>query len=151
MRFRLPKRKNEESTSPRVGIIYLVGLELLIDSTPLAEAGHYGEFRIHECSHIAYWEQLVKSRKVPNTEYEQFPRGRIAYHPKSGKFGLLADKLHSQTRATCGQDFVAAEHSVERHRNGHRQSLVLPLLGSQSLTRFSKLQEDHANRNLRTG
>src|SRR5665213_1697043 len=91
MRFRLPKRKNEESTSPRVGIIYLVGLELLIDSTPLAEAGHYGEFRIHECSHIAYWEQLVKSRKVPNTEYEQFPRGRIAYHPKSGKFGLLAD------------------------------------------------------------
>jgi hypothetical protein len=85
------KRKNAEPTAPKVGIIYLVGEELLIDSTPLAKANRYGDFRIDELAHIDYWAQLVKSGKVPNCEYEEFPRGRVAYHTKSGKFTLLAD------------------------------------------------------------
>jgi hypothetical protein len=91
MRIGMPKRKNVEPTSPKVGIIYLVGEELLIDSTPLAQAGRYGDFRIHERGHIDYWAKLVKSGEVPNTEYEEYPRGRVAYHTKSGKFALLAD------------------------------------------------------------
>jgi hypothetical protein len=91
MRIGLWKRKNAEPTSPKVGVIYLIEGELLIDSTPLAQAGRYGDFRIHECGHIDYWAELVKSGKVPNCEYEEFPRGRVAYHKKSGKFTLLAD------------------------------------------------------------
>jgi hypothetical protein len=85
------KWKNAEPTAPRVGIIYLVGGELLIDSTPLAQAGRYGDFRIHERGHIDYWAELVKSGNVPNCEYEEFPRGRVAYYRKDGKFVLLAD------------------------------------------------------------
>jgi hypothetical protein len=85
------QRKNAEPTAPRVGIIYLVGEELLIDSTPLDHAGRYGDFRIHERGHIDYWGELVKNGKVPNSEYEEFPRGRVAYYTKSGKFTLLAD------------------------------------------------------------
>ncbi len=91
MRLRLPKRNSTDPTSPSVGIIYLIGSILLIDSTPISGAGHYGDFRIHERSHIDYWAELVASGKVPNAEYEEFPRGRIAFHPKSNKFGLLAD------------------------------------------------------------
>jgi hypothetical protein len=91
MRIGLRKRKNAEPTAPRVGIIYLLGEELLIDSTPLAKAGRYGDFRIHERGHIDYWAKLVKSGKVPNTEYEEFPRGRVAYYTKSGKFTLIGD------------------------------------------------------------
>ena len=91
MPFRLPQRKNFDPTSPSVGIFYLVGSILLIDSTPLPHAGHYGDFKIHEDSHIDYWAELVASGKVPSSEYEEFPRGRIAFHLKSGKFGLLAD------------------------------------------------------------
>ena len=91
MRIGMQKRKNAEPTSPKVGIIYLVEGELLIDSTPLAKAGRYGDFAIHERSHIDYWVELMKSRKIPNTEYEEFPRGRVAYYTKSGKFALLAD------------------------------------------------------------
>jgi hypothetical protein len=92
MRIGLGKQKNAEPTAPKVGIIYLVGEELLIDSTPLTQAGHYGDFRIHERGHIDFWAKLVKNGKVPNTEYEEFPRGRVAYHAKSGKFTLLADE-----------------------------------------------------------
>src|ERR1700686_2825078 len=91
MRIGMPKRKNAVPTSPKVGIIYLVGEELLIDSTPIAKARRYGDFRIHERGHIDYWAELVKSGRVPNTEYEEFPRGRVAYYTKSGKFALLAD------------------------------------------------------------
>jgi hypothetical protein len=105
MRFRLPKRKNSEPTSPSVGIIYLVKEELFIDSTPLAQAGRYGDFRIHEQSHIDYWAELVQTGKVPNTEYEEFPRGRVAYHPKSGKFGLLADQCILSQEKILGKIF----------------------------------------------
>jgi hypothetical protein len=79
-------------TAPKVGIIYLVGGKLLIDSTPLAKAGRYGDHLIHEGDHISFWAELVKKGKVPNREYEEFPRGRMAYETKSGKFVLLADK-----------------------------------------------------------
>lgn len=78
--------------APKVGIIFLVGRKLLIDSTPLAQAGSYGDSAIHERDHISYWAELVQSGRVPNSEYEEFPRGRVAYDAKSGKFRLLADK-----------------------------------------------------------
>ena len=105
MRFRLPKRKNADPTSPRVGIFYLIGVELFIDSTPLTQAGRYGEFRIHERGHIDYWAELVKGGRVPLSEYEEFPRGRVAYHPKSGKFGLLADNCILSREQVVGKIF----------------------------------------------
>jgi hypothetical protein len=75
-----------------VGIIYLVKGKLLIDSIPLAQAGHYGNSAIHERDHISYWEELVENGKVPNSEYEEFPRGRVAFDTASHRFNLLADK-----------------------------------------------------------
>jgi hypothetical protein len=105
MRFRLPKWKNPDPTSPRVGIIYLVAGELLIDSTPLAQAGRYGEFKIHGRGHIDYWAELVKSGKVPHAEYEESPRGRVAFHPKTNKFGLLADQCILSQEKILGKIF----------------------------------------------
>ncbi len=74
-----------------VGIIYLVGDKLFIDCTPLSGAGHYGDHLIHDRGHDEYWSQLVKIGAVPRGGYEEFPRGRVAYGDKSGKFVLLAD------------------------------------------------------------
>jgi hypothetical protein len=76
---------------PEVGIIYLVGDNLWIDATPIARAGNFGDCSFHERYHRQYWEQLVKQRAVPDTEYERFPRGRVSYDRTSGKFELLAD------------------------------------------------------------
>jgi hypothetical protein len=78
--------------APKVGIIYIFGGKLLIDSTPLGQAGRYGDYAIHERDHISYWAELVKSGRVPNSEYEEFPRGGVAYNTKTGKFTLLADR-----------------------------------------------------------
>ena len=33
---------------PRVGIFWLIGQRLIIDTTALSEAGRYGDFKIHE-------------------------------------------------------------------------------------------------------
>jgi hypothetical protein len=76
----------------KVGIVYLVGDRLWIETTPVAQAMNVGDFSFHERYHYQYWEQLVKQKAVPDTEYEQCPRGRVSYDKKSGKFTLLADR-----------------------------------------------------------
>ena len=105
MRIGMPKRKSAEPNSPRVGIIYFVDGELLIESTPLGRAGRYGDFRIHERGHIDYWAELVQRGTVPNSEYEEFTRGRVAYHLKSSTFGLLADSCILNQEKVLGKIF----------------------------------------------
>jgi hypothetical protein len=78
--------------APEVGVLYFVGEKLWIDSTPNGEAPTYGDCLIHERNHIDYWAELVKTGDVPNVEYEQYPRGRVAYNKNSGNFTLLADR-----------------------------------------------------------
>jgi hypothetical protein len=75
-----------------VGILYLVAGKLWIETTPVAHAENLGDFSFHERYHCQYWEQLVKRGAVPNTEYTEFPRGRVSYNRKTGKFKLLADR-----------------------------------------------------------
>ena len=91
------------AAAPSIGIVYLVRGKLLIDSTPLAQAGHYGEFAIHEGDHIEYWAELIRSGRVPNSEYEEFPRGRVAYDIKAGKFTLLADRCILTRKSIVGK------------------------------------------------
>jgi hypothetical protein len=85
-------RTNSKPAGLQVGIIYLVAGKLLIDSTPLANAGRYGDSATHERGHIVYWAELVKDGLVPDSEYEEYPRGRVSYDTKARKFTLLADR-----------------------------------------------------------
>ena len=103
MRIRMQKRKNTVPTAPSVGIIYLVRGKLLIDSTPLTHADRYGDFAIHERSHISFWNELVRSGRVPDSEYEEFPRGRVAYDIKASKFTLLADRCILRRKSIVGK------------------------------------------------
>jgi hypothetical protein len=86
------KRKEANSTEPKVGITYLVRGKLLIDSTPLSKAVRHGEHLIHDRNDDEYWTQLVKTGTVTDDEYEEHPRGRVAYCETTGKFTLLADR-----------------------------------------------------------
>jgi len=91
---RTKKGRHARARRPRashVGIIYLVCAKLWIDGTPVARAGNFGDFSFHERSHFQYWEHLVKQGVVPDTNYDRYPRGRINYDRKDGKFTLLAD------------------------------------------------------------
>ena len=113
--------------TPKVGIIYLVGRKLWIDETPLNKAGHFGNFAIHERDHISYWAELVKGGDVLNSEYEEYPRGRVAYDSKAGKFTLLADrcilgkkrlvtKILSRMNLPVGRTKVDTDNHYRCHR-----------------------------------
>ena len=88
------KRKiSTRTTEPRVGIFWLVDGKTLIDSTSLSEAEPYGDHLTHPRGHIDVWEQWRLSGKVPaESEYEEFPRGRVMYNAKTRRFMLLADR-----------------------------------------------------------
>ena len=61
-------------------------------ATPLAQAGRYGDFAIHERDHYRYWAQLARRGTVPDIEYEECLCGRVSYNEKTGKYTLLADR-----------------------------------------------------------
>jgi hypothetical protein len=66
---------------------------LVIDSTPLSQAEPYGVHLTHPGSHIDVWEQRRLDGKAPGeSEYEDFPRGRVIYNTKTQRFTLLADR-----------------------------------------------------------
>jgi hypothetical protein len=122
MRIGMQKRKNPEAAAPRVGIIYLVRGQILIDSTPLTQAVRYGDFAIHERGHIEYWAELVKKGEVPNSEYEEFSRGRVAYYIKADKFVLLADRCILTRTNTVGKilsRFHIPPKNTEFNTDGH--------------------------------
>jgi hypothetical protein len=78
---------------PHVGIFWLFRGEVLFDTTPLSEAETFGDFRIHSGNHISIWEQFRLAKIVPpEVEYEEYPRGRVAFDSKSKRFNLLADR-----------------------------------------------------------
>jgi hypothetical protein len=78
---------------PHVGIFWLVDGKLVIDSTSLAEAEPYGDNLTHPRGHLKVWEQWRMGGKVPGeSEYEEFPRGRVMYNTKTQRFTLLADR-----------------------------------------------------------
>jgi len=96
MRKLKPKAKAQTkklSGTPDVGIVFLVSDKLLIDRTPVLKGEIYGDFRIHERGHDTYWEILKQAGNVPrDSEYDNYPRGRVAYNAKTGDYLLFLDR-----------------------------------------------------------
>jgi hypothetical protein len=83
----------KRAIEPYLGIFWLVDGKLIIDSTPLTEAEPYGDSLTHPRSHVDTWAQFQQVGKAPReSEYEEYPRGRVMHHPKSGQYTILADK-----------------------------------------------------------
>lgn len=78
---------------PAVGIVFLVGNKLFIDLTPVSDGEIYGDFRIHERGHDAYWDMLKQAGVVPrDSEYDSYPRGRVAYNTKARRYSVFLDQ-----------------------------------------------------------
>ena len=94
MRDSIPRAtQGKGKKEPCVGIFWLVSRNLLIDSTPLGEAEQYGDFLTHPRGHVEVWERYRETGTVlPETEYEEAPRGRVMYNTKTRLFTLLADR-----------------------------------------------------------
>jgi hypothetical protein len=89
----LRKKKQEMQTRPQVGIFFFFDHKLLIECTPLEQAGNWGKFKIHEDDHVAYWDRLIREGVVPRHEdYKNIPRGRVALNTATGRYLLLLDR-----------------------------------------------------------
>lgn len=86
--------QESDNREPRVGIFWLLGDgRPIIDSAPLSKAERYGDALTHPRSHIDTWQELQSRGLVDAvTEYEELPRGRVAFDAKARKFILYADR-----------------------------------------------------------
>ncbi len=83
-----------------VGIFWLIEDRLVLDTTLLSEAEPYGDCLTHGNSHIDFWtEQQGLGTVSHDTEYEEYPRGRVVYNAKARKFYLLADRCILKDKA----------------------------------------------------
>ncbi len=95
--------KPEPAKEPHVGIFFYANSSLHIESTPLSQAEQRGEdFLIHAGDHKYYWENTLAPSISAHRDksYDFFPRGRVAYSIKDGKFLLYHDICIPQTQIT---------------------------------------------------
>jgi hypothetical protein len=85
-------KESAQQPEPHVGIFWLVGTRLIIDTTALSAAGKYGDFKIHDGDHVTYWGEMERRGEVPrDTDYEELPRGRVVFDGREQRFTLFAD------------------------------------------------------------
>lgn len=81
------------ATEPRLGIFWVVNGRLLSDSVPLSESEQRGDYRDYPGSHLDKWTEWARIGKAPaESEYDEFPRGRITHDTKNEHFNLFADR-----------------------------------------------------------
>lgn len=84
--------KTERLHEPRVGILWWFCDHLLVAGIRARCATTYGGYGIYERGHAEQWQEWQQCGVVPvDVEYDEFPRGRISFHHREGKFLLLAD------------------------------------------------------------
>jgi acyl-[acyl carrier protein]--UDP-N-acetylglucosamine O-acyltransferase len=83
----------EVEPEAQVGIFWVVDDNVLLDTSPLSAAEEYLDMKVHSGEHKKVWGTFQRLGKVPrDIEYDEPPRGRVAYHKTTRKFSLLADK-----------------------------------------------------------
>lgn len=87
-------RKAKKAGGPEVGIFWLLpNGKVWMDATPVTLAASYGDLKIHEGTHTSYWESLQRNGIAPaDVDYDEYPRGRVAYNSKTRTFHLFADQ-----------------------------------------------------------
>jgi hypothetical protein len=62
----------EMLAEPHVGIVFLLGESLLIESTPLSQVTAFAGCRDREGAHVEFWDEVRGRRQVEETcEYDQ--------------------------------------------------------------------------------
>ncbi len=85
--------KQSKPVEPRLGIFWLFKDSLLMDSLPLSACELYDNHLTYPHGHIDVWERWRQAGKAPpESEYEEYARGRVMCDIETKKFTLLADK-----------------------------------------------------------
>jgi hypothetical protein len=89
------------SHSPRVGIFYVIGMDLYIESTLMIEGEDWGDFKTYPNGHIEYWAVLTRQLKLLSClSYDFYPRGRVSYAKAQDTYMLYLDRCLVKNRQT---------------------------------------------------
>jgi hypothetical protein len=120
-------KSNQKADSPMLGIFWLIGERLIIDTTPLSEAGNYGDFKIYEGDHVTLWSEMEKRGDVPrDSAYEEHPRGRVNYNTRTEKFTLFLDRciLRKKDVVSKLMSLMNLPSDTEMSTDGHYRCFV---------------------------
>jgi len=88
------KKKPVNIAQANVGIFFFVNGEIAVDMTSLEKGELYGD-TVGFSDHYEYWQTLTPQNSTEmlfkNHPYDYFPRGRVVYLKKSGRFIIYAD------------------------------------------------------------
>jgi hypothetical protein len=97
-------RGSRRDKGAQVGIFWEVRGALIIDGIYPDEAEQWAQFRNYPRGHEELWSKY--QRIVPaDTEYHQFPRGRVLYDTVSDRFLLYADNCILRKKRLVEQIF----------------------------------------------
>ena len=77
-----------------VGIFWVIDGKAVILGEPLSEAESWGEFKNYSQGHDREWSRFLQRNGIVSrdSEYDDYPRGRVVYNTVTGSFNLFADK-----------------------------------------------------------
>lgn len=98
-------QKAKAAGGPEVGIFWLKpDGALLMDGAPVSEAESYGDLKVFGGTHTKLWDTFQRHGIVPaDVEYEEYPRGRVAYNSKTRTFHLFADACILKNKAVVNK------------------------------------------------
>lgn len=89
----MSRKARQPTQVAHVGIIFLVGDRVLIESTPADKGEVYGDFVNHARGHEEFWAQLQAQGLAPqNEDYLTAARGRSVVHRATGQSVLYLDR-----------------------------------------------------------
>jgi hypothetical protein len=106
---------------PRVGIFFVSDGKLFLRSTAVSQATPYGDCITFEGGHPKFWDELIAAGEVPDTPYEEPPRGRVMLDTTAGKFHIYADRCIAQDVGIMSEikALLNLSPSTKVERDGH--------------------------------
>ena len=87
------RKRLRDADAPQVGIFWVVDNKPLVFGESLNDAEQSAEFKNYKEDHIHLWSFLQRNRIAPrDSEYEDYPRGRVVYNTKTATFMFFADR-----------------------------------------------------------
>ncbi len=93
------RKRLRDAGAPAVGIFWVVEGKPLAFGDSLNDAEQWGEFKNYKEDHIHLWQFLQRNGIVPpDSEYEDYPRGRVVYNTRTASFMFFADRCILKNR-----------------------------------------------------
>jgi len=95
----------EESSSPYLGLFYVIDEDLHWEGVPLGSAQDSSYFRIYPKMHPTFWNNTILKNRPELDKFDayHFPRGRVVYDKKFGRYELVADKCITRKEEIISQ------------------------------------------------